>query len=175
MKGSQLAKLMELDAAQSRRLGLALKAGPLRGIAMGMAHSGDSWFWLIAFGLVLLVGNPYWRERALVMGAGIITTAVLVMSLKFTIRRRRPDGEWGNIYRKADPHSFPSGHAARAFLLAVLALGMGPPWLAIVLVIWAPLVPLARVALGVHYLSDIVAGAVLGTLIGLVILSLFWS
>ena len=55
------------------------------------------------------------------------------------------------IYRKTDPHSFPSGHAARAFMIAVLATGLGPGWLAVVLWVWAPLVSVARVAMGVHY------------------------
>lgn len=90
------------------------------------------------------------------------------MLLKFSIRRRRPEGQWGAIYRNTDPHSFPSGHAARATLLVVLTFAWGPIWLAILLLIWAPLVALARVALGVHYLSDILAGAGLGLVFGVI-------
>ncbi|HNO93257.1 MAG TPA: phosphatase PAP2 family protein, partial [Anaerolineales bacterium] len=82
--------------------------------------------------------------------------------------RKRPEGEWGGIYRNTDPHSFPSGHAARAFLIAVLASALAPPWLAIALWVWAPLVALARVAMGVHYLSDIIAGAILGIIVALI-------
>ena len=44
-------------------------------------------------------------------------------------------------------------------LLAVLALGLGPAWFGWLLLAWAPLVILARVAMGVHYLSDVIAGA----------------
>jgi undecaprenyl-diphosphatase len=95
---------------------------------------------------------------------------VLVFAIKFTVRRRRPEGEWGQVYRKTDPHSFPSGHAARAALLAVLAIGLGPPWLGLLLAVWAPLVMLARVAMGVHYLSDVLAGALLGGLVGLALI-----
>jgi undecaprenyl-diphosphatase len=93
-----------------------------------------------------------------------------VMTAKQLIRRRRPEGEWGAIYRNTDPHSFPSGHAARAFLIAVIAAGLGPSWLAVILWIWAPLVALARAAMGVHYLSDVVAGAVVGIVVGLLAL-----
>jgi undecaprenyl-diphosphatase len=50
-------------------------------------------------------------------------------------------------------------------MLAVLALGLGPLWLGITLLIWAPLVSLARIILGVHYPSDVAAGMVLGVLI----------
>jgi undecaprenyl-diphosphatase len=67
-----------------------------------------------------------------------------------------------------DPHSFPSGHAARAFLIAALVVAWGPSWLVPIIVLWAPLAALARVAMGLHYLSDIVGGAVLGLAAALV-------
>jgi undecaprenyl-diphosphatase len=98
--------------------------------------------------------------------------AVAVIFLKFSIRRKRPDGEWGQIYRITDPHSFPSGHAARSAALAVMGLAIGPPWFGVVLVLWAPWVGLSRVALGVHYLSDVVVGWVVGALMGLLAVAL---
>jgi undecaprenyl-diphosphatase len=91
----------------------------------------------------------------------------VVLAIKFLVRRERPQGEWGGIYRNTDPHSFPSGHAARSFLIAIIASAFGPAWLAALLWVWAPLVALARVAMGVHYLSDVVAGAVLGVIVAL--------
>jgi undecaprenyl-diphosphatase len=106
------------------------------------------------------------------MAGGTVGLALVVLAIKFTIRRRRPEGEWGAIYRNTDPHSFPSGHAARAAMLAVLALVVGPAWLGVVLVIWGLLVSLARVWMGVHYLSDIIAGILLGILAGFVVLQL---
>ena len=154
----------------SVRLQIARKPGLLRRVAIIMAHSGDSWFWLIGLGIVWFVGPDYWKGRALLLAIGITVTAVLVMTLKFTIRRQRPEGEWGAIYRRTDPHSFPSGHAARAFLLPVLAIATGPAWFAVTLWLWAPMVALARVAMGVHYLSDIIAGAVLGLVMGVIVL-----
>jgi membrane-associated phospholipid phosphatase len=58
-------------------------------------------------------------------------------------------------------------------MLAVVALGIGPAWFAALLVVWAPLVCLARVAMGLHYLSDILAGMLLGVLLGGVTLLIF--
>ncbi len=55
-------------------------------------------------------------------------------------------------------------------MLAVIMLGLGPVWLGLLLLIWAPLVGLARVAMGVHYLSDVLAGMILGLLIGIAVL-----
>jgi undecaprenyl-diphosphatase len=55
-------------------------------------------------------------------------------------------------------------------MLAVVALGIGPTWFALLMVIWAPVVSVARVVMGVHYVSDIVAGLVIGVIMGVLIL-----
>jgi undecaprenyl-diphosphatase len=163
-------RLLELDARLSARMRVAERPGLLRSVAAVLAHSGDSWFWWAGLALLWWRGNAFWRPWALTVLLSIIALAVIVLAIKFSIRRRRPEGEWGAIYRNTDPHSFPSGHAARAILIAVLAIGLGPWWLAVVLCVWAPLVALARAAMGVHYLSDVAAGAVLGAIAGGVIL-----
>ncbi len=161
--------LLAADARWSGRFRVAEKPGPLRTAAMIFAHSGDSWFWGAALlALIWQARTLTWKQWALVELVWISLLAALVMAIKFTVRRRRPEGEWGAIYRNTDPHSFPSGHAARAFLIAVIAAGLGPGWLAGLLWVWAPLVSLARVAMGVHYLSDILAGILLGVVVGLV-------
>jgi hypothetical protein len=145
-----LRSILELDAHLSDRMRVAEKPGLLRSLAVFFAHSGDSWFW--GLGLILLwwLGDSFWKQWALVLFAGIAALAVIVISIKFTVRRRRPEGEWG------------------AFLIAVFSIGLGPAWLATLLCIWAPLVSLARVSMGVHYVSDVIAGAILGVIVGLV-------
>lgn len=158
--------ILELDARLSDRLRVAEQPGLLRALAVFFAHSGDSWFWGLGLILIWWFGDSFWKQWAVVLFADIALLAIIVLTIKFIVRRRRPEGEWGGIYRNTDPHSFPSGHAARAFLIAVLALGLGPGWLAILLCIWAPLVSLARVSMGVHYLSDILAGVILGIIVG---------
>jgi undecaprenyl-diphosphatase len=165
-------KVLEWDARLSAGLRLAEQPGLLRTVAGILAHSGDSWFWLVGLGIVWASGSSYWKSRALALMIGILVTALIVLAIKFTVRRRRPEGEWGNIYRRTDPHSFPSGHAARAAMLVVMAANLGPPWLYMVLVPWALAVVLARVVMGVHYLSDVLAGAGLGLLIGALLVRL---
>lgn len=157
--------ILELDARLSSQMRVAEKPGALRAIAVFFAHSGDSWFWALGLLVLWLTGESFWKEWAVVQFASISLLAAMVLIIKFRVRRQRPQGEWGRIYRFTDPHSFPSGHAARAFLIATIAAGLGPAWLAIALWIWAPLVALARVAMGVHYLSDIVAGTILGIIV----------
>lgn len=158
--------MIELDLRLSEKMRIAEKPGLLRTLAAVLAHSGDSWFWLAGLGLIWWLGSVYWKERALILIVSILVTAVVVFAVKLLVRRKRPEGEWGKFYRSTDPHSFPSGHAVRAVMLAVVVLGLGPLWLGMVLLVWAPLVGLARVAMGVHYLSDVIAGMVLGLVIG---------
>lgn len=166
----QIRSLLQLDARLSANLHVADRPGLLRSIAAVLAHSGDSWFWGVALVCLWWLGSAFWKQWAIVELASISILAAIVMGLKFVIRRRRPAGDWGSIYRNTDPHSFPSGHAARAFLIAVIAAGLGPFWAALALWVWAPLVSLARVAMGVHYMSDVVAGLVVGMTAGVLAL-----
>lgn len=168
-----LRAVLELDAQLSNRMRVAEKPGALRAIAAFFAHSGDSWFWGLALIILWFFSSPSWREWEVVEIAGIGLLAALVLAIKFLVRRRRPEGEWGSIYRNTDPHSFPSGHAARAFLIAVVGVALGPAWLGILLWIWAPLVALARVSMGVHYVSDVVAGAILGIVVAIIGLQVY--
>ncbi|MDH5506438.1 MAG: phosphatase PAP2 family protein [Anaerolineae bacterium] len=167
-----LGDILKVDADLSARLRIAEQPGLLRTIAIVFSHSGDSWFWLAGLLGAFFLAAPFWQFRILALGVGILVTASLVMLLKFSIRRRRPEGEWGQIYRKSDPHSFPSGHAARGLMIGVIAFGLGPAWFGWLLLLWGPLVGLARVAMGVHYLSDVAAGWFVGVGMGLATLQI---
>lgn len=162
-----LRRLLQLDTRFSKKMRIAEQTPGLKAVCSVLAHSGDSWFWLAGLALIIAAAPAAWKLPAGIFLGAILITAVVTMTAKFTIRRQRPAGDWGDMYRSVDPHSFPSGHASRAFMLAVLSLGILPPWLSVILIIWAPLVAAARVALGVHYFSDIAAGAILGIILGL--------
>jgi membrane-associated phospholipid phosphatase len=175
--GANFERWMALDMRLSARLRLDPQSrDPLTRVlwnaAVFLAHSGDSWLWMGALGLVWLLGNPEWHRKAALMAVAVGVQALTIFAIKQTIRRERPQGEWGSIYRTIDPHSFPSGHATRAALLAVLALSFGPLGFGLGVLVWAPLVMLARVGTGVHYASDVLAGALLGVLMGLAFLPL---
>lgn len=164
-------KFLQWDADLSARLRMP-QTSPWWKLIAFLAHSGDSWFWMIGLIILWLAGDQHWHNTGALMAACVGGLAVFVLALKFTIKRQRPPGDWGAIYRNTDPHSFPSGHAARAGLLAIMALGLGPMWFGILLLAWAPMVSIARVATGVHYLSDIIAGFILGLVAGGVVLAL---
>ncbi len=173
MKWEGINRLAGIDARLSGRVRIHPQSVQVRRIAVFLAHSGDSWFWLVGLGLIWLFAGKTWHNLAAYMGISLVFLAVFVLAIKFTVRRQRPEGEWGAIYRSTDPHSFPSGHAARAALFAVLGLSLGPAWFGWALLIWAPLVAAARVAMGVHYLSDVIVGGLIGIAAGLVMVEMY--
>jgi undecaprenyl-diphosphatase len=168
-----ITRLQALDEEVTLKLRIAEKPGLLRTIAGILAHSGDSWLWIVGLGILYFFSTDTWKRVVLEDLISILVLAVIVMIIKFTVRRKRPEGQWGQIYRRTDPHSFPSGHAARASLIAVLAVGLGPEWFGLLMLVWAPLVILARVAMGLHYVSDVIAGMILGILVGILLLMIF--
>jgi membrane-associated phospholipid phosphatase len=118
------------------------------------------------------------RRFATLLGLAVGAQAFLVWAIKLAVGRVRP---WIALHLSAPPTapadpSFPSGHAAGSFCVAVfLAFALpvawkGTPHRARVVVALvgalAVLVALSRVYLGAHFPSDVVAGALLGGGIG---------
>jgi len=135
-----------------------------------IGHSCDSWYWLIGLTLVWFFTRGPVRNIAILWAFALASLAVIVLGIKFLLRRPRPEGEWGSIYRVTDPHSFPSGHAARAMAIAFLALQFENPLWFILLLAWAILVGYSRVALRLHYFSDVLVGWLIGALSGILAL-----
>mgnify|MGYP006281694477 CR=1 FL=1 len=169
-----LKKLVITDQQFSRRIRISEERLGYHRAASFFAHSADSWYWIGGLAALWVFGPPGWKSTTALLLVSIFLTAVLVLILKFTVRRPRPEGLWGDFYRRSDPHSFPSGHAARAALLTAIMLVEGPLWLGGLMILWAGLVNYSRIALGVHYLSDILAGTALGLLLGW-IFTLVWE
>jgi len=168
-----LQRLVALDQQASARFAIPREARFLRLLALLAAHSGDSPLWLLGAVAALWWGSaPWhifgWRTLIGTLVAGAVTTA-----LKWLFRRQRPPGEGRGFYTRFDRHAFPSGHAGRSACMVVLLISLLPPWGFVLLPLWAGLVGLARVALQVHFVSDILGGWVVGLLVGAALLPAF--
>jgi membrane-associated phospholipid phosphatase len=164
-------RIRSLDRALTEPLTLPPSPRAWRIIASGLAHSGDMPVWLALVAAAWLLGGDEWKTRALVTAGGLALVEVVVIAVKMLVRRRRPAGTDGMIYRKTDPFSFPSGHAARAVLLSLLALRMGPAAAFVAIVAWSPVMVLSRVAIGIHYVLDVAAGFLLGGVLTAIVLA----
>jgi undecaprenyl-diphosphatase len=97
----------------------------------------------------------------------VVLAEVLTDLLKLAIPRSRPDVD--TLIPRLHTHSFPSGHAAIAFACATV-IGAAVPRTRAWLYVLAALVAWSRAYVGVHFPLDVVAGAVLGAGLGLVVL-----
>ncbi|MBN2556552.1 MAG: phosphatase PAP2 family protein [Anaerolineales bacterium] len=162
------ARFAHLDQRITTAQQRALSQSPHRlRAARLLAHSGDSIVCYAVYFLLYAAAPALWKVYALRLLLLITLNALPVVFLKYSFKRERPQGKWGAIYRRTDPHAFPSGHAARTFLIAVASLLSAPIGLGAVLLLWACCVSIARVGLALHYASDVILGALLGSLIGI--------
>lgn len=140
----------------------------LRTVMIAATRMGDGWLW-IAMGVTLLMFGGSLRYVAVAAATLAAFGGILIFCfLKHTSRRKRPceimPHCWAAI-APPDRYSFPSGHTIVAFGI-VLALGSYyPNWL-LGLLAAAVLIAASRIILGMHFLSDVVAGAAMGVLLG---------
>ena len=162
-------QISQVDRNWTARIQMAAQTGWIRLTMSIFAHSGDSWIWLLGLGAVFFLAEDVWRAWAIIVIFSILIVGLIVGLFKLVVRRERPEGEWGQIYRRTDPYSFPSGHAARATLLTVFACAWGPAWLAVLFLLWMPAISLARIAMALHYVSDVLVGVLIGGVTGVII------
>jgi membrane-associated phospholipid phosphatase len=105
-------------------------------------------------------------NAGLCIATGIALNTALAVGLKYSINRDRPYQQYPEI-KPLDTEvtpSMPSGHTASAFNVATSLTLFYPKWyVAIPAYTWASGVAYSRMYLGVHYPSDIIAGAILGS------------
>lgn len=141
------------------------KRFPYRKSIRWISHTGDGHLYFLV-ALALLAMEPTYGS--VFFWAGLIAYGFdvsLYLLLKNVIKRDRPAMKidfYEAWITPSDQFSFPSGHTAAAFLFACLIAHFYPIF-TVPFYIWASLVGASRVLLGVHYPSDIAAGAVLGT------------
>ena len=129
-------------------------------------HTGDSLFLFPLFLVLFLLNSVNTKLLAGMVLAGMTSTGLVVFTLKQIFRIERPAGTAGKMYRRYDRFSFPSGHAARAWAIAVMLAFYSWP-LAAGLSVWALLISFGRLKLKLHHKTDVFAGVVIGVLLGI--------
>lgn len=127
----------------------------------------------VALGVPLAMGLVGWWKHdealmkdAVFVGTSVVGTFALTMGLKYIVDRTRPYDAYPDLIHphsiESDP-SFPSGHTASAFALATSLCIRYPKWYVIApSALWAGSVAISRMYEGVHYPTDVMAGAALG-------------
>jgi undecaprenyl-diphosphatase len=150
----------------------------------------DQWLYVLSFittyvsiGIVLsiLIVSLVKKSKPLriifyKMLAVLVLAALTSLAIKTLIPRERPFKAYPDIEKlsQAGSSSFPSGHTIEVFAIAAaLSLLIPRKRVIIPVFIWAILVAYSRMALGVHYPSDVAGGMIIGVSVGLLVPYLF--
>ena len=146
-----------------------------------MFWASDKFIWIPVYALFLFL---LWRKYYSKIWIVILFAALLIFLsdqisvhlFKDVFQRLRPcndpalDGMVHLVNGKCGgSFGFYSSHASNIFAIAVFVislLGKKNPWMLLLILIWADLIAYSRIYLGVHYPGDVIAGAMVGSLLG---------
>jgi undecaprenyl-diphosphatase len=138
---------------------------------------GDGWLWYGLGSILLVYGGPQRFLAVGAAGAAAVVGILVFKALKKLSHRRRPCQLEPHCWSKVlppDRFSFPSGHTMTAFSIA-LVVSYFYPSLEATLFFLAASIAVSRVVLGMHFLSDVLAGVVLGVALGCASITAFAS
>lgn len=121
---------------------------------------------LIVTSIGFIQNDKSLKNKGYYIGATLLSSAVLTTTLKFAIDRDRPFETYPDIQKLtgAGSPSFPSGHTSEAFATATSLSFAFPKWYVIApSFLWASAAGYSRMHLGVHYPSDVLVGALIGS------------
>jgi undecaprenyl-diphosphatase len=160
-------RLQQWDVDLCIRINRISGRRPLEWFFRAVSRLGNGVFW---YSLMLVLPTAYgavgW-QASLHMLLSALPALLIYKVLKKTTSRQRPCKVHPRIRQKTaalDQFSFPSGHTLHAVNFT-LVCGHYLPELLLPLGLFSALVALSRPVLGLHYPSDVVAGAVLGALV----------
>ena len=139
----------------------------MRALFVTVSRLGDGVFWYVLMVVLPLYYGAEALRTSLHMALVGVAALALYKYLKARLARQRPYLQHGGITLATAPldfYSFPSGHTLHAVAFTLVALSHYPQ-LAVLLVPFAVLVAMSRVVLGLHYPSDVMAGALIGALL----------
>ncbi len=143
--------------------------------AIAATRAGDGWLWyLIGLSILLFGGEQRLTAIAAAGSAALVGIGLFKLLKNFSGRRRPCEIEphcWATLL-PPDQFSFPSGHTITAFAVSI-SLAEFYPALLPALLFCAMSIAVSRILLGMHFLSDVIVGAILGAGLALISHSLF--
>ena len=169
-----LERLAAWDRRVCLRCNIACRSTGLRLVFVFASRLGDGLFWYALMGALLIWDGTSATVPVLHMIVAGLACTLIYKSLKRGTARERPYMAQADITLFAAPldkYSFPSGHTLHAVAFTLVALGYYPVlfWL---LAPFCILVGLSRVVLGLHYPSDVIAGAGIGAAVAAISMTL---
>jgi len=131
---------------------------------------------IVAFSLGLITKNMDLRKKGFFLGEVVVVSTAITLGMKYAIKRERPYSAYPEIQKltSGGGPSFPSGHTSIAFATAASLSMAFPHWyVAAPAFLWAGAVGYSRMHLGVHYPSDVLMGALIGS--GAAVLSFYMN
>ncbi|MFK7731092.1 MAG: phosphatase PAP2 family protein [Pseudomonadales bacterium] len=138
-------------------------------VARKVSLTADGWPYVLFAFVYYLVEPVQGAVFATALAWALLLERSCYFVMKNSFRRKRPPAALPNFTSfivASDEFSFPSGHTSGAFLFAsCLVLVFGPMFM--ITYVWAGLVALSRISLGVHFPTDTAMGALMGSSIAL--------
>jgi membrane-associated phospholipid phosphatase len=159
--------------AQNLDVNILKDINPGKPTSQFWVQTSNSAYWapgIVSFGSLaygLIEKDKIAQRHAYETFINLAISSVVLEAVKITVNRERPAEKYpGIIFAHSSTHgkSFPSGHASLAFATATtLALDYKKWYIVVPAYLWAGSVGYSRLYLGMHYPSDVLGGAIVGT------------
>lgn len=158
------------------------------GLDTMLIYIRDKYLWIPVYLFILVfilmnLGDKRWYFIIALITCVSVADMTSAKVLKPLVGRERPCKQYDTAalnlrVRCGSGNSFPSNHAANHFALSgflIFSLGAGWRYLKVLLITWAAAVSFAQVYVGVHFLSDVIGGAILGVVIAILMNWIYFS
>lgn len=167
--------LQNIDIEILRWIQFSLRNPALTSVFTFITSLGNSGFIWIASSLVLIVQKK-WRKVGIISLLALLISLLITFAIKLTVMRPRPFMAFEdlvNLIMPSEMNSFPSGHTSSSIACAAVIYKYLPKKWGITAYILAFLIAFSRLYVGVHYPSDVIAGALVGWLSAYLAVKLF--
>ncbi len=170
-----LSRMVALDSAMCVTVSRTNQYRLIRDWFRMISRLGDGVFWYTLMAAIMLTQQQDGLLPVLNMAVGGLTGTLIYKWLKRKTHRPRPSQVHQDVWvvgKPLDYFSFPSGHTLHAVVFSLIALSYYPV-LAFILIPFTIMVAMSRVILGLHYPSDVLAGATIGYVIAQLSIGIF--